>query len=71
MIGDLKDQIARFRRILLDDEKMAKISDRDHNKMLEAIKNRDPDEVEKLVKEHILRGQKMVLKKFEFDISEL
>ena len=71
MIGDLKDQIARFRRILLDDEKMAEISDRDHNKMLEAIKNRDPDKVEKLVKEHILRGQKMVLQKFEFDISEL
>jgi DNA-binding GntR family transcriptional regulator len=39
--------------------------------MLDAIKNRDPDKVEKLVKEHILRGQKMVLKKFAFDISEL
>lgn len=68
MIGDLKDQIARFRQILLEDEKMAKISDRDHNRMLEAIKKRDPDKVEKLVKEHIFRGQEMVLKKFEFEI---
>jgi len=69
IIGDLKDQISKFRRILLEDKSLAKVSDHDHNKMLEAIKNRDPDRVEKLVKEHILRGQKVVLKKFEFDIE--
>lgn len=69
MVDDLKDQISRFRKILLDDESMARVSDHDHEKMLEAMKNRDPDKVEKLVKEHILRGQKMVLKKYKFEIE--
>ena len=69
IVGDLKDQISKFRRILLEDKSLARVSDHDHNKMLEAIKNRDPDKVEKLVKDHILRGQKVVLKKYKFDVE--
>ncbi|MFC1862779.1 GntR family transcriptional regulator [Thermodesulfobacteriota bacterium] len=68
MVGDLAEQVIRFRKILLDDKNMVKLIDHDHNMMLEAMKDRDLDRVEKLVKEHILRGQKMVLKKFHFDI---
>jgi DNA-binding GntR family transcriptional regulator len=63
MIGDLKDQIYRFRKILLSEAGTAKVSDKDHRRMLKAMKMRDPDKVEGLVKEHILRGQKLVLKK--------
>ena len=63
MIGDLKDQIYRFRKILLSEAGMARVSDKDHLRMLKAMKMRDPDKVESLVKEHILRGQKLVLKK--------
>jgi DNA-binding GntR family transcriptional regulator len=69
MVDDLKDQISRFRKILLNDESLARISDHDHKKMLEAMKNRDPDKVEMLVKEHIIRGQEMVLKKYKFEIE--
>jgi DNA-binding GntR family transcriptional regulator len=43
----------------------ARTSNEDHKKMLEAIKNRDVKRVERLVKEHILRGQKIVLEAFE------
>lgn len=70
MIGDLKDQIYRFRKILLSEEGMAKISDEDHRKMLKAMKMGNPDRVESLVKDHILRGQKLVLKKLKQDSGE-
>ena len=65
MIGDLKDQIYRFRKILLNDPGTAKMSDEDHRGMLEAIKKRDVSKAEKLVREQILRGQELVLKKIE------
>jgi DNA-binding GntR family transcriptional regulator len=70
MIGDLKDQIYRFRKILLSEAGMARVSDKDHRKMLKAIKSRDPDRVEGLVKEHILRGQKLVLQQLKQDPGE-
>jgi DNA-binding GntR family transcriptional regulator len=65
MINDLKDQIYRFRRIMLKKEKMAKTSNDDHRQMLGAMKKRDADRVETLVKQHILRGQKIVLRELE------
>jgi DNA-binding GntR family transcriptional regulator len=61
MINDLRDQIFRFRHVILKVEKMAKRSNDDHKLMLEFIKNRDPDGVERIVREHILRGQEVVL----------
>lgn len=67
MIGDLKDQIYRFRKILLSEAGMARVSDKDHRRMLKAMKMRDPDRVESLVKEHIFRGQKLVLKKLKHE----
>jgi DNA-binding GntR family transcriptional regulator len=67
LIGDLKDQIYRFRKILLREADMARAVDEDHRKMLEAMKARDPDQVESLVKEHILRGQKLALEQLRQD----
>ena len=67
MIGDLKDQIYRFRKILLSDADMARAVDKDHQKMLEAMKARDLDQVERFVKEHILRGQNLVLEQLKQD----
>lgn len=65
MINDLGDQIYRFRQIILKDEKLAKISNADHKQMLCLIEKREVDEVERLVREHILRGQAAVLKAFD------
>jgi DNA-binding GntR family transcriptional regulator len=61
MINDLRDQIYRFRQMILKRPEMARISHRDHREMLAAIGRRDAEGVEKLVREHILRGQKAVL----------
>lgn len=69
MINDLKDQIYRFREVILSIEEMARASNNDHRLMLEAIRARDADRVERLVKDHILRGREVVL--LEFDSGAL
>ncbi len=61
MINDLKAQIHRFRHIILSQESMARQSNRDHKRMVAAIRQHDADGVEKLVREHILRGKAAVL----------
>ena len=65
MIAALQDQILRFRQIILRDERQARISNEDHRQILDRIRRRDADGAERLVREHILRGQGMVLKTFE------
>lgn len=64
MINDLRDHIYRYRLVLLKVGKMAELSHADHRLMLAAMKQRDPDRVETLVKEHLLRGRDIVLKEF-------
>ena len=65
MINQLRAQISRFRQIILMEEGFAKQSNEDHIKMLEAIKNRDGETVEQLVRQHIIKGKKAVLNKLE------
>jgi DNA-binding GntR family transcriptional regulator len=65
MINDLRDQIYRYRLVILKVKAMAELSNTDHRLMLEAMKDRDADGVEKLVREHILRGQDIVLREFD------
>ena len=65
IINGLRDQIYRFRQIILKEDKVAKMSNDDHRKMLKLIRRRDADGVEKIVKEHILRGQIIVLNEID------
>ena len=62
MINDLKDQIYRFRQMILRDAELAGMSNEDHRHMLEFIKRRDAEGVENLVREHLLRGQAAAMK---------
>ena len=64
MINALRDQIFRFRQIILKDNKFANISNNDHKQMLDLMRKRDAEGVEKLVREHILRGRDAVLRDF-------
>jgi len=64
MINGLIDQIYRFREIILKDQKYARISHEDHMQMLKFMHKRDGEGVERLVREHILRGQEVVLADF-------
>ena len=65
MINNLRDQIYRFRQIILRDEKMARMSNDDHKDMLVLIRQRDAEGVERLVREHLIRGQKAVLASYD------
>ena len=65
MINGLRDQIFRYRHMILRDGELARISNADHIQMLKYMRKRDADRVEKLVREHILRGRDVVLEVFE------
>lgn len=65
LIHGLGDLIHRFRRVLLESPEMARISNDDHRLMLDSIRRRDADGVEKLVREHIERGKQVVLQEFD------
>lgn len=60
MISSLTAQISRFRHMILQQTGMARQSNDDHRKMVEAIARNDGDAVEQHVREHILRGKKAV-----------
>ena len=64
MINGLRDQIFRFRQLILKNHKFAVISNEDHIQMLKYMRKRDDQKVESLVREHILRGRDAVLKEF-------
>jgi DNA-binding GntR family transcriptional regulator len=51
--------------MILKEAKMAKVSNEDHKQMLKFIRRRDADGVELLVRDHILRGQEVVLKDYD------
>ena len=68
MINDLKDQIFRFRQIILKRERFARTSNQDHRQMLTYIRRRDADMVEQLVRAHMRRGLEAVLE--EYDVCE-
>lgn len=61
MINQLRAQISRFRQIILKQDEFAHKSNEDHKKMLDAIKKRDGDTVEQLVRAHIIKGKNAVL----------
>ena len=65
MINGLRDQIYRYRQMILKESKFASTSNLDHKRMLKYIRKRDAEEAERLVREHILRGQEMVLQEYD------
>jgi DNA-binding GntR family transcriptional regulator len=65
MINALRDQIYRYRQMILKERQFASTSNQDHKKMLKYIRKRDAEGAERIVREHILRGQEMVLKEYD------
>jgi DNA-binding GntR family transcriptional regulator len=65
MINGLRDQIYRYREMILKERKFASTSNLDHKRMLKYIRKRDAEGAERLVRDHILRGQQMVLKEYD------
>jgi DNA-binding GntR family transcriptional regulator len=67
MINDIKEQILRFRKIILKSKTLARASHKDHCEMLTMMQERRVEEVEKLVRDHILRGQIAVLRQYDLE----
>jgi DNA-binding GntR family transcriptional regulator len=65
MINGLRDQIYRYRQMILKEKKFASTSNLDHKKMLKYIRKLDAEGAECLVRDHILRGKEMVLKEYD------
>ncbi len=61
MINNLRDEIFLLREILLESMKMGTLSHNDHKEIIKAIKHREAKKVERLIKEHILRGKDFVI----------
>ncbi len=70
MINQLRAQISIFRQIILKQEEFAHKSNDDHVKMLDAIKNRDGETVEQLVRQHIIKGKNAVLSQLRQEEEE-
>ncbi len=65
IIKDLKDQFLRFRRIILKNKTLATASHHDHREMLAMMQKRREDDVERLVRDHVLRGLTAVLEEYD------
>ncbi len=62
LIGTFRDFISRYRRVLLTHIDNAAISLSEHVEIVEAMKQGDPEKVEKLMRKHLLRGRDILVK---------
>jgi DNA-binding GntR family transcriptional regulator len=65
IIQNLGDYLYRYRKIILLQKSNREDSLRDHETMIRAIAERNQDSVEGLVKEHVMRALKVVLRELD------
>lgn len=65
LINNFRDSISRYRRTLLTNLDFARISLEDHVQMVSAMRKKDKELVESLVRKHILRGKGIVVAEME------
>jgi DNA-binding GntR family transcriptional regulator len=65
MINTLRDYFYHYRVGILRVDGIPRVSLRDHKRMIAAMRKKDSTLVERLVREHILRGKEIVLREFE------
>ena len=69
MINDLREAIYRVRQVILKNEEWARTSNDDHRLIVKFIRKRDSEAVERLVREHMRKGQFIVLEEFDMQTS--
>lgn len=65
LINNFRDLIFRYRKPLLNNPEYARVSLNDHEEMLSAMREKDKDRVETLVKKHIMRGKDIIMNELE------
>ncbi|MCD6264974.1 MAG: GntR family transcriptional regulator [Deltaproteobacteria bacterium] len=61
MIYNLRDEIYFLRKIILNSIDMARLSNKDHREIINAIEKRQAKKAEMLVRDHVLRGKEFVI----------
>ncbi len=61
LINNFRDYISRYRKTLLTTFEFASVSLDDHVRMLEAMRAKDGEKVEALVRQHIMRGKDIIV----------
>jgi DNA-binding GntR family transcriptional regulator len=61
MVNQLRAQLPSVHQILLKQEEAVRNSNKDHIQLLQALKDRDGERVEQLLRAHIIKGKNMVL----------
>ena len=61
MVNQLRAQLPNVHQVILKHDEVALQSNKDHIKILDALKDRDGDAVEQLLKAHIIKGKNMLL----------
>jgi DNA-binding GntR family transcriptional regulator len=62
LIGNFRDFISRYRRVLLTCLDYAAISLSDHEKIVGAIKEGEPEKAEEFMRRHLIRGKEILLR---------
>ena len=62
IINDLRDYIYRYRIIIFRSEGIAEISIADHKAMIGLMKERQANQVERLIRKHVTRGKTLIKK---------
>ena len=65
LIGNFRDFIFRYRRVLLTSPDYAAISMADHKKIVNAMKEGIPEEAEQLTRMHLIRGKDILIRDIE------
>ena len=65
LIESLRDNFLRYRRMLLRIPRMPAVQIKDHEEMLDAMEKGNEKLVEKMVREHIIRGGEILLRHIE------
>lgn len=61
LISSFRDEIHRYRRPLLTSQHHARVSLKDHEQMVKAMREKNKKKVENLVRKHILRGLDIIM----------
>ena len=62
LIGNFRDFISRYRRVLLTCMDYAAMSLADHEKIVAAMKEGEPEKVEQLMRRHLIRGKEILIR---------
>jgi DNA-binding GntR family transcriptional regulator len=67
LLHDLRDSMYRYRVIILRSQGRPRLAVEDHKKMVASIRNKNPRQVERLIRKHMTRGKDIIKKKIRQD----